>query len=570
MTKFYHFRFGLVLLSVLLLAFAFSCREQPYNRALPNLAPDTFIGDVSFSPEGALSYKYTVTVQFSGIDRDSKVTYFEYHWGDEDWRKIEAIHTSTSKVLEFPTQDTKYDFYVRAIDEKSAVDNSPATVELKGSMAVNEKPSIAITDGPPAGAKISSYARFVIQGSDLIGKVEYLKYKLDDGSWQSIYPNPDDFSGVAELKDMDEGFHTFYCKSVDNFGEESKTLSRTFYSYLGNYFQPIVTALPLEGSLLLYPGEWPTIEVSATGDYYHTPIQGYSYSIDGGTTWSNYQSVPLSVTWSGFNRSADEIVFMYRVIDKGGNSVQGSLKYIPVDIVDFVGDRDILVINGMSPAYDSEIKEQYENMTYTAGNDYVLWDVHPLQPPGSLVGVPATSYIANGGDIPDILFDLIDDVIVGLWNNYEGDFDYWAPNETKIVEWLQEDEANHKFILNARYTQDFLGGDLADYMGFDNSAMTNAVTVGDVTPTAEGAALGFTAQTIGSSLGAYITDWEAASGGSANLIPIYNESGGNVAAFAYKGNGTDINVFVLCWRNYRPSVSTVAAVYETIFSVFGY
>ena len=219
MTKFYRFRFGLVLLSALLLVALFSCTEQPYNRRLPNLAPDTFIGDVALVAVGAFSTEYTVTVQFSGLDRDSRLTAFEYRWDDGEWEEIAANITSISEVMDFPTEATEYVFYVRSIDEEGATDGSPAEITVSGDMAINAMPTIAITSGPSNGATVSGYAQFGIQGSDAIGIVEYLQWKVDDGAWTTVYPDPDDYSATIELYNLAEGPHTFYAKAVDNYCE---------------------------------------------------------------------------------------------------------------------------------------------------------------------------------------------------------------------------------------------------------------------------------------------------------------------------------------------------------------
>ncbi|MFC1724089.1 hypothetical protein ACFL4T_00575 [candidate division KSB1 bacterium] len=573
MAKFYRFRFGIVLLSVLLLAAFFSCSEQPYNRALPNLVPDTFIGDVALTPVGAFSTEYTVTVQYSGLDRDSRITYFEYHWGDEQWEQVDANYTSATAVLDFPTTGTEFEFYVRAIDEQGAVDNSPAYLPIPGTLAHNERPTISIA-GAPSGSEISPYTSFVVKGNDAVGKIDHIEWKLDaDGVWKTVYPDPSDYSTTVELWNMPEGYHTFYTKAVDNFGAESNVLTATFLVRGGGYFAPFVTSDPPEGDLLLYPlgeeGDWPDISVTADADFYFCDISFYSYSTNGGVTWTTQQT-PIDFTWEGFVRSAAEIELLYRIYDKGGNIVEGSLTYVPLDIQQIITDNgiDILMVNGndfeSAGFYGTGMSLAFAVGGFTNDLPFAYFEGNPTvyalgsRPPGFPSEAVALGF---GSTVPPALMDMVD-VIIGLFNNYGGDQTTYNNSIANMLTWVNS-ETDNRLVLSGRYFADYF------WSGIDQDFGEDIVWHDDAYPiTSTGAIAG-------------MPDFSNNPDGYGSAVAGVEDPGAGYTVFLEGANGyypgvskDDADgipkIVLLCWRNYDLLGADVEAIYDALYALWGY
>lgn len=105
------------------------------NQPAPNQPPDTrlFVDTIKLSGENRL--KSTVTLKWSGTDQDGFVKGYEYRFADRDWQFVTTTDSTFRFLVKQGDQTRNINFKVRAIDNKEAVDPSPAslTVPVKNS-----------------------------------------------------------------------------------------------------------------------------------------------------------------------------------------------------------------------------------------------------------------------------------------------------------------------------------------------------------------------------------------------------------------------------------------------------
>ena len=120
-------------------------------------------------------------------------------------------------------------------------------------------------------------------------------------------------------------------------------------------------------------------------------------------------------------------------------------------------DEGVLLVNGVSwDTYGSEITAAYGAQAFWGDTPISFWDCFPE--PGA--GYPATLPAPLGhGHVPASVLGRYSTVI-WVGNNYGGDLSYWA--ETAVLSYLQ---AGGNVLLMTRMAQDFLGADLAAYLG---------------------------------------------------------------------------------------------------------
>jgi aminopeptidase N len=140
------------------------------------------------------------------------------------------------------------------------------------------------------------------------------------------------------------------------------------------------------------------------------------------------------------------------------------LKQVQEAIVNPTFEAGILLVNGINwYAYGSEVTSAYEDRAFWGTLDIDFWDYFD-EPDG---GYPATLPAPLGhGRVPSSVLGQYATVI-WLGNNYGGDLSGWM--ETSVLPYL---EAGGNVLLMTRYGSDFLGDDLAAYLGITFTAGT--------------------------------------------------------------------------------------------------
>ena len=562
---------------LLLISIIFTCRKQPYNKKLDNLAPDTFITNVSLKPAGENTIEYNATVLYSGVDRDSRLKYYEFHWGDGQWQRVEAGCTSASKVLSFKTRITEYEFYVRSVDEFDAVDNSPAYQHIDGSMAENKRPEI-IVDGPPSGTEISAWLKVNVQANDPAGRVKHIEWKLDsDGVWKKVFLNTEDNSADIELRDMTEGFHTFYAKAVDNFGEESDVQNLTYYVRTGNYFSPFVSIAPMEGPLLLYPlgepGDWPLVSISADACFYYCEIDYYQYSINDGATWITSLE-PVNFKWDSFDRKADEIRLMYKIFDKAGNVAEKTIRYEPAEIICRWGP-DILIINGNlygEMKDTTEVVYTLADGSSTYGSSFVYWEGNSanFNSVNEFLNSNLTDegiFMAYGDAVPFNLLRLVE-VIIGLYDNTEGSLVTYNNTIDNIITCLKMFNYS-KVILNAMNFNDHFWKQISSDFGdvgtwYEGSYPIYATEEGKIAGMPE---IIYPAGDYSGGIWCVDSNW---TGWGNGYTPYLKDANGNICGFSKDDENGLPKWVLLCWKNNNHRFEDTKAIYDAFYKLWGY
>ncbi len=209
------------------------CGEHIPDRPLPNQPPET---NLSLFPDGQLR---TTTsrqiVYWWGDDPDGRVIGFIYTWEagvpvPERWDPQNPVSgwtfttaTSDTFSLRFFGSDTVYTFRVSAVDDRFAVDPTPATQSFP---VANTPPTLEYTLNTDIPETTFTVAAFSWRGSDLDGNetIQRYQYVLDDTTDPGRYIDlsPDVNLLILHEEDgLSEGEHVFYVRAVDIAGATS-------------------------------------------------------------------------------------------------------------------------------------------------------------------------------------------------------------------------------------------------------------------------------------------------------------------------------------------------------------
>jgi len=202
-----------------------SC-EKEITEPRENQPPSTTIFNIPVDNDTIFAL---FTFEWDGGDPDGYIAGFEYRYSTYHVNQGDSTHQpwqftpETKETIAFDSKDilNKQFFEVRAVDDKGAVDPTPATKQFYTSQAT--PPEVQI-QAPANNAKMFAVnevtdwwngVRFSFTGSDDDGEiVEYL-WKVDSGEWvyttdTTFILTPDDFDAPLE------GKHTLYVNAVDN------------------------------------------------------------------------------------------------------------------------------------------------------------------------------------------------------------------------------------------------------------------------------------------------------------------------------------------------------------------
>ncbi|MBU1873811.1 hypothetical protein KJ688_08820 [bacterium] len=215
---------GTWLLPIILLSvFFIRCTERKLTGPYDNLPPDT---KIFISTTRQLNPTQSVqTISWDGRDPDGFIIGYYYTWKENpdsaDW-----IFTTKHAEL-FPLvilgTDTSYMFQVKAVDDDSLADPTPACQAFP---IRNSPPTIRWTLVSRIPDTTFTVASLIWEASDLDGDstIDRFEYALDEpDNWRAI----SGYNRIVTLNADDgltEGKHCFYIRAVDVAGAESEII----------------------------------------------------------------------------------------------------------------------------------------------------------------------------------------------------------------------------------------------------------------------------------------------------------------------------------------------------------
>jgi hypothetical protein len=427
------------------------CEAENPGEPKANIMPETYISEAS--PGN------TTTISYYGTDRDGFVDIFAYKWAaDNDWTQTESNTVSFDNA--FANQTEVKTFYVKGIDDLGGEDPTPAEIVLTAS---NVLPTTVITGGPEFDKESGEDATFTFSGEDIEagGSISSFEYTMDDlNNWHST----DVDHAEATFLGLSEGAHTFYVRAIDNLdGADPSPAQVAFYVRVGTYTPTLVNQSAVSDGGGWFAGAPLTFAWSAiTATYYGTLAEApFSFAYDDST---NFDTNPVTYMESGWTATSSYAVTpeagdhtMYiKVRDTAGGV---SLMRIRFNAADAAFDQGILVVNGISHAYGSELTDMIDASAYWNTYTVDFWDLFGYDTYTDLA-LPASvaNYVGGGGPTPADVMGRYS-TVVWLGNNYSGDIDHWFLSP--ILQYLN---AGGNLILASRLAADFFDDDLDHYL----------------------------------------------------------------------------------------------------------
>ncbi len=169
----------LVLLPALIIT---SCNKGERNA---RQAPDTQISIKEINLSGDDRLNSTVTLNWYGTDSDGFITGFEISFDNQTWSYTNRLDSTFTFSIPPGSDTTNVDFYVRAIDNDSLRDPSPAylSIPLK-----NTPPSSSFNDelGPRDTAFVVSTFRWNATDPDGNESIDRVEVRFNNGQWYEI------------------------------------------------------------------------------------------------------------------------------------------------------------------------------------------------------------------------------------------------------------------------------------------------------------------------------------------------------------------------------------------------
>lgn len=212
---------GLVYLTLILTGYR--CEHRAPSKYNENLPPET---SIFISTEKELNPTQSVqTISWDGRDPDGFVIGFYYTWKENpdsnDWIFTKA-HSQTFS-LKISGTDTVYTFQIKAMDDDSLCDPTPARQSFR---IKNSAPRIWWNLDSRIPDTTYTVATFSWSAADLDGDstIIHFEYALDDTShWVSI-PGSARSVTLKASDGLTEGNHCFYIRAVDIAGTRSNVI----------------------------------------------------------------------------------------------------------------------------------------------------------------------------------------------------------------------------------------------------------------------------------------------------------------------------------------------------------
>jgi len=428
------------------------CEAETPGEPRANETPETYISEAS---PGNVT-----TISFYGTDNDGFVDNFSYKWDtDADWT-VTSANTVTFEN-KFADQTEVKVFMVKGIDNTGAEDPTPAEITLT---ATNALPNTEVTGGPEFGQESGEDVIFTFTGTDgeATGSIAKYEYTMDDlSNWQET---PADYASAAYYG-LSTGAHIFYVRAIDNLGGVDATPAQIAFIVVGGKFAPTIVNM----SAVADGGGWfAGVDLTfawdaVTADYYGKLAEApFSYGYNDAT---NYDTNPITPLASGWTADATAMVtptagaqkFYLKVRDTAGGVALLSISFTAADAP---FDQGILVVNGVSPVYGTELTDRIDASAFWNTYTVDFWDLFgSMSSPSITLPASVNTYAGGGGPVPaDVIGKY--STVVWLGNNYQGDIDHW--NLTPAIQYLN---AGGNIILSSRLAADFCDDALTAYAG---------------------------------------------------------------------------------------------------------
>lgn len=362
---------------------------------LPNTPPETIL---TATPPDTTTHE--VQLFWKGQDQDGVIMYYETSLDGAAWERTEE--TDIEIFLEV-TDPSVHTFSVRAVDDKEAVDESPAEVTFTATNIAPETRLLRAPDNSPTAGAIGAAFTFEANGEDVDDDVFFWRYRLDEDDWSEWGPDSvfafGDPTWVENAIDLlVSGEHTFYVQVKDASGLEDETPASIAFE-VDDTAEPTTnfTGTQVNGANTYADNSMYsdadglndiTVAWSASASDYQGAVAGYAYFL---TETSNIEGAEFSewtleTALSVTDLPAASYVFVVKSIDTAGNE-DSAPETVYVNVVDFAAEYDpttVLVLNETrdgtggpgSPSAD-QVAEYYGQMM--AGRDYVFVNYFDLQ-----------------------------------------------------------------------------------------------------------------------------------------------------------------------------------------------
>ena len=176
---------GLGAFALSLFVFVFSCKK---GEQLPNVAPETAMSIEAINLQGDARLNSTVNLTWFGTDVDGYVQYFEYKINEGDWIKTQTQDTIFLFNIDPDLDSTDVDFYVRAIDNEGAKDQTPAYLKVP---LKNTPPIVTFEEAslPTDTTNLVITFRYSASDPDGNGTLKQGFIRANDGAWSEINLN---------------------------------------------------------------------------------------------------------------------------------------------------------------------------------------------------------------------------------------------------------------------------------------------------------------------------------------------------------------------------------------------
>jgi len=249
--------FAQAMLGLALCAIFFSsaCKKDELKE---NLAPETLTSVEAFNLTGENRLNSLVTLQWYGTDPDGYVVGYEFSFDQETWFFTDKQDSTFLFSISAGSDTLDIDFYIRAIDNESKADESPAFLKIP---LKNTPPEVSFNEDLIPLDTSFNLITLTWDANDADGfeTLEQLELKINDGEWVNISPNRT-LSAIVPLTPEQDGeviskiyydqntegpeisgmklneLNDFYIRAIDIAGSISKpdTLSAIFIKKKSN------------------------------------------------------------------------------------------------------------------------------------------------------------------------------------------------------------------------------------------------------------------------------------------------------------------------------------------------
>ena len=210
-------------LIIILLFLMVGCSKHFTNQPLPNQPPKTFL--TVLTDNTLRSTTSQQHLHWWGVDPDGFVVGYQISWDSIQWSRTITANDSVFG-LKLNKIDTVYHFFVRAVDNDSAVDPNPASLS---DPIHNSPPVVSFVLQSDVPDTTFPVATFQWIGTDVDGNETIVNYyyAIDDTSpptrWKAVV-GTSNYVTVDSSDGLTEGRHIFYLKARDIAGAESKII----------------------------------------------------------------------------------------------------------------------------------------------------------------------------------------------------------------------------------------------------------------------------------------------------------------------------------------------------------